>query len=67
MFTISQILILHNQTFAFNTNILETNVINQILLLIFLSILWKTFNINELIASSQNDKILLVGDSQKRL
>jgi len=64
---ISLLLISHNETFSLNTNILETNVINQILLIIILFITWGKFNTNEILANIQNNKILLISDSEKRL
>ena len=62
---VTSILIMH-EGFGFNTNILETNVINQILLITLLITLWKSFNITDVLTNIQNNKILLVTDSEKR-
>ena len=64
--TITSLPILHNGTFGFNSNILETNVINQILLITLLFTLWKSMNVSGTLLDIQNNKILLVTDSEKR-
>lgn len=64
--SISQLLLLHDGTFGFNSNILETNVINQLLLIIVLVLVWKSLNVSDSLANSQNNKITLVTDSEKR-
>ena len=64
--TITSLSILHNGTFGFNSNILETNVINQILLITLLFTLWKSMNVSGTLLDIQNNKILLVTDSEKR-
>jgi F-type H+-transporting ATPase subunit b len=63
----AQLLLSHNEGFSFNTNILETNVINQAILIAALFALWNSFNINGTLLEKQNNKILLVQDSEKRL
>jgi len=63
----AQIILAHSEGFAFNTNILETNVINQVILISALFALWNTFNVNGILLEKQNNKILLVQDSEKRL
>jgi len=65
--TQAQILLTHAGEFGFNSNILETNLINQIILLIILVVVWNNFNVSGSLLEKQNNKILLVQDSEKRL
>jgi F-type H+-transporting ATPase subunit b len=65
--TQAQILLTHGGEFGFNSNILETNLINQVILIIILVVLWKNFNVSGSLLEKQNSKILLVQDSEKRL
>jgi len=67
LLTQAQILLTHAGEFGFNSNILETNLINQIILLIILVFVWKNFNVSGSLLEKQNNKILLVQDSEKRL
>jgi F-type H+-transporting ATPase subunit b len=61
------LLILHSEGFSLNTNILETNVINQAILVGGLFFVWNTLSLDNALLEKQNRKISLVQDSEKRL
>jgi len=61
------LLILHSEGFALNTNILETNVINQAILVGGLFFVWNSLSVGNALLEKQNLKISLVQDSEKRL
>jgi F-type H+-transporting ATPase subunit b len=63
----THLLILHSEGFAINTNILETNVINQAILVGGLFFVWNSLSVGNALLEKQNLKISLVQDSEKRL
>jgi hypothetical protein len=63
----THLLILHSEGFSINTNILETNVINQAILIGGLFFVWNSLNVGTALLEKQNRKISLVQDSEKRL
>jgi F-type H+-transporting ATPase subunit b len=61
-----QITLMHGE-FSLNTNILETNLINQILLFGILIFAWKNFNISEGLDNRRLQILESVENSEKRL